>query len=606
MSLAVRVNVLMRLLLPGLVTLTGCVFQSDRPRHAEVQERTSAIRFRDVTARAGIAFSRSNGATGQRLMPETMGGGGGFIDYDNDGYPDIILVNGDWWPAHSGPGPRPSLALYHNNRDGTFSDTTREMGLAVSMQGMGVAVGDYDNDGYDDLYVTGVGGNRLFHNEGVQAFRRSGVQDTNSGAPSSALTTHDSRLTTPSTPHPLIASSPHRLFRDVTAAAGVGGASWSTSAAWLDYDNDGKLDLFVCHYVKWSPETDIRCGEAFKTYCNPRMYAGESCHLYHNQGQGRFADVTRTAGIYSERSKALGICVCDLNQDGHPDLIVANDVEPNFVYRNTGKGSFVEIGVPSGLALNDEGRPRAGMGIDAADYRNDGTRGIAIGNFYAEGLALYDITSQLPWTDRSREAGLFRPSYSYLTFGLFFADFDNDGWPDLFVANGHIYDTVELTNPGETYRQPGLVFRNRGDSTFQDVSRNAGDGVTRPMVGRGACRGDFDNDGREDALVICNSGPPRLLRNETTTDGHWLEVALAGGPGNRDGYGATVTVETGAVRRSAYASSGGSYLSAHDRRLHFGLGSYSRADSVTVRWPDGKTSKTAAVSGDRILVLHEP
>ena len=546
----------------AVIALTACgprpATQSGGP-----DASPSPIPFKDVTQAAGIRFSRVNGAVGQRWMPETIGGGGAFIDYDNDGYPDILLVNGDWWPGHALPGPRPTLALYHNNRNGTFTDVTKDAGLGVSLQGMGAAVGDFDNDGWEDLYITGVGGSRLFRNEGG------------------------------------------KRFVDVTQQAGVGDSGWSTSAAWMDYDNDGLLDLFVCHYLKWTPATDVYCGTTEKIYCRPQEYPGESCRLFHNEGKGRFRDVTRQAGLYNPNSKGLGVCIIDLDRDGRQDLIIANDMEPNSVYRNNGNGTFTEIGIASGIALSENGRPRAGMGVDAVDYRNDGNEGLAVGNFFSEGLAFYDITAQAPYADKAKQAGLFQASYPYVTFGLFFADFDNDGLADLFVTNGNIYDNVAKMDPSQTYPQPCLLFRNLGNGRFQDASRQAGAGVTESIIGRGACRGDFDNDGKMDVLLIPCTGPPRLLRNETPTNHHWLSVKLVGASSNRDGYGAVVRVESGGVKQTAVARSGSSYLSANDNRLFFGLGDRAKVDRLSVRWPSGREESWAAPSIDRIVTLTE-
>ncbi len=539
--------------------LAGCASQhTDGPGTS-----AAAIRFRDVSVSAGVKFTRVNGAFGKRWMPETMGGGGAFLDYDNDGFLDILLLNGDWWPGHPLPGPRPTLTLYHNNQDGTFTDTTQAMGLKVSLQGMGAAVGDYDNDGYEDLYVTGVGGNRLFHNEGG------------------------------------------KRFVEVTGQAGVGDGGWSTSAAWLDYDNDGKLDLFVCHYIRWTPKTDIYCGTVEKAYCRPQSYPGETCHLFHNEGRGRFRDVTRSAGIWNKNAKALGVCVCDLDGDNRPDLIVANDTEPNFVFRNTGHGKFTEIGYKTGLAFDENGKARAGMGIDAADVKNDGTLAVAIGNFCFEGIAFYQIDPASLSAEWVKQNGLFEPSYPYVTFGLFFADFDNDGRADLFITNGHIQDTITHANTGQTYEQPSVLFRNQGSGAFQDISHAAGPGITQPLVGRGACRGDYDNDGRIDILLIPNVGPARLLHNETPGRNHWLTVKLVGTRSNRDGYGARVMVEAAGERQTAYAHSGSSYLSANDPRLHFGLGEARQADRVTVRWPSGLEEIWRAIPADQVVTLTE-
>jgi hypothetical protein len=373
----------------------------------------------------------------------------------------------------------------------------------------------------------------------------------------------------------------------------------------VDYDNDGRLDLFVCHYVKWSPATDIYCGTTAKAYCRPQVYPGESARLYHNEGGGRFADVTKRAGIFTPNAKGLGICVCDLDGDGWPDLVVANDMEPTSVFHNKGNGTFAEIALQAGMTVDESGHARAGMGIDAADYRNNGTLGIALGNFTYEGLALYDVAGTPPYQEHTKQAGLFAPSYPYLTFGLFWADFDNDGWPDLITTNGHIDDSVSQANPSQSYAQPCLLFRNNGNGTFAEIHQRAGAAVTEPLVGRGACRGDYDNDGKVDALLIPNVGPVRLLKNTTPTQNHWLAVKLTGTKNNRDGYGAKVTVMAGGVTRTAYAHSGSSYLSASDPRLFFGLGAATQADRVTVRWPGGKEETLEHIAADRLLSLVE-
>ena len=551
-----------------LLLLAGCTSRNSPRRAALIPAEApnppeAAIQFQDVTAQAGIHWRRSNGAFGKRWMPETMGGGGAFLDYDNDGYLDILLVNGDWWPGHPLSGPRPTLALYHNNHDGTFTDVTKQMGLDVSLQGMGVAVGDYDNDGYDDIFLTGVGRSRLFHNERG------------------------------------------KRFTDVTDRSGIRDNGWSTSAAWVDVDNDGKLDLFVGHYVKWTPQTDLYCGSDIKEYCRPDGYESEPCRLYHNDGSGRFHDISRQAGLLDHVTKALGVSVVDSGGSGRPDLIVANDLEPNCLFRNKGNGMFTETGLADGLAVSDTGQPRSGMGIDAMDYRNTGAPGIAIGNFVLEGIALYDLSGPPPYLEHAKQAGLYAPSYPYVTFGLFFADFDNDGQPDLFATNGHVADTISRSLPSQTFAQPCLLFRNRGDGTFVDVSKAASPAVTEPIVGRGACRGDFNNDGKEDILLIPNTGPPRLLLNVTPTHNAWLLLTLAGTKSNRDGYGATVTVEGGGRKFQRYCQSDGSYLSASDKRLHFGLGNATRIDRLQVRWPDGHVDTRTNLACNRLLTLRE-
>lgn len=531
-----------------------------------------AIRFKDVAGAAGLKFDRMNGATGKKWLPETMGGGGGFIDFDNDGWLDIILLNGDYYsgtPSDSKAGHRPTIAMYHNNHDGTFTDVTASVGLDVTCNAMGIAVGDYDNDGFDDLFITAIGGSRLYHN----------VSDGHGG----------------------------RKFVDITRSSGIHDTGWPTSAAWVDYDRDGKLDLFVCHYLEWSPATDRYCGTTFKAYCGPQMYKAEPSRLYHNDGSGHFSDVTRSAGVFNENSKALGICVCDLDNDGWPDLVVTNDTQPNCVYRNNRHGGFDEIGVPAGIALSSQGTGRAGMGVDAADYLRNGGLGLAIGNFSMEGLAFYDIpqSTQILATERSQQIGLYAPTYPFLTFGLFFADLDNDGWPDLFVTNGHIESDIAKIKPSEKFAQPNQLFRNSGNGSFADVSAEAGPGVTEPMIGRGACRGDFDNDGKIDVLLIPNTGAPRLLHNESTGDNHWITIHLKGVTSNRNGYGALVTIHSAQQSQTSYLSGGSSYLSANEPRIHFGLAHDSRVDSVTVRWPHGETEEWKMLSADQIITLTE-
>ncbi|HZP81812.1 MAG TPA: VCBS repeat-containing protein, partial [Chthonomonadaceae bacterium] len=500
------------LLLFGLL-LTGCTPRPSASRSAAPVAPAANIVFADVARTAGLNCTRANGGFGKKWMPETVSGGGAFLDYDNDGWLDILIVTDEYLPGSSpNKSRRPTLALYHNKGNGTFTDVTQQAGLNLRLFGMGVAVGDYDNDGYDDLFITAVGQSKLFHN----------VPDGHGG----------------------------RKFAEVTASSGIRDTGMATSAAWLDYDKDGKLDLFVCHYVKWSPQTDVFCGTDTKEYCRPTVYAGESSRLYHNEGNGRFTDVTQKAGLVNPNSKGLGICVCDLDGDDWPDLVVANDMEANSVFRNRGNGTFEEIGLKTGIALDDNGKPRAGMGIDAADYKNNGTFGIAIGNFAFEGLAFYEVTGQPPFVERAKQIGLFESSYPFVTFGVLFADFDNDGWPDLFATNGHIQTAPNTTNPEQILAQHGLLFRNRGDGTFADVSQQAGAAIMKPTFGRGACWGDYDNDGRVDLLLIPNIGAPALLHNETPTRNHWLAVKLVGTKSNRDAYGAKVVVEAGGVTRT--------------------------------------------------------
>ncbi len=523
------------------------------------------IVFTDVTEKAGIHFRHVNGASSKKWLPETMGGGGGFIDYDNDGWPDILFVNGDYWPGQRPPGaPRPTLALYHNNHDGTFTDVTKQTGLDVEMYGMGVAVGDYDNDGYDDLFITAVSpskatiGSRLFHN----------VPDGHGG----------------------------RKFVDVTAQSGIHDTGFATSAAWLDYDRDGKLDLFVCHYVTWSPATDIyySVDGVHKSYATPQAYQGESCRLYRNLGSGKFEDVTRKAGIWNPRSKALGVVACDYDGDDRPDIFVANDTEPNFLFHNQGDGTFKEVGVEAGIAQpSDQGRSRAGMGIDTADVLHNGQPDILITNFSGEQLTLYRRDTSGLFLDVAARSGVGNATQMYLGFGAFFFDYDLDGWPDLFVTNGHVMDDIERRDAGVTYAEPSLLFHNRGQGQFEDVSGQSGQALSVPRVGRGAACGDFNNDGSPDILIMTNGGKPALLRNNNNTGNGWIRLILVGTESNRDAIGARVRVTVGDQTQSQEVRTSASYLSANDRRLLFGLGTASQADRVEIRWPSGKVQQAS-------------
>jgi len=537
------------------------------------------VAFSDWTRRAGIEFVHDNGAAGRKWLPETMGSGCAFFDYDNDGWQDILLINGNeslttvGRPRAAKPASGPTMKLYRNNHDGTFSDVTAKAGLAISLYGMGVAVGDYDNDGWDDLFVTCVGRSRLLHN----------VPDGHGG----------------------------RKFVDVTAVSGIDDHGFSTSCAWLDYDRDGRLDLFVCHYVAWSPKAETRdnyfsIDGTHKSYARPQSYGSESCRLYRNLGGGRFADVTEKTGIRNARSKALGVAVSDYDGDGWPDIFVANDTEPNFLYHNQGDGTFKEVGVASGLAYSEQGTSRAGMGIDTADVRHTGAFDVLITNFSGEQLTLYRRDSSGLFLDVAAQSGVGIATQTYLGFGAFFIDYDLDGWTDLFINNGHIDDDIGLRDAGVTYAEPALLFRNLGGGRFQDVSRDCGRALAVPRVGRGAAWGDFDNDGSPDLLLMANHGPATLLHNDNRTGNGWIRLTLIGTTCNRNAYGARVQIKVGGETQTQEVRSGSSYLSASDRRLLFGLGSAAQADSVEIRWPDGKVQtlgpvKRMAPGGVRVV-----
>jgi hypothetical protein len=524
------------------------------------------IHFTDVTAQAGIHFTHNSGAFGKKYLPETMGSGVCFIDYDNDGWQDILLVNSMDWPGHKTKTSYP--ALYHNNHDGTFTDVTKQAGLAKEMYGMGCAVGDYDNDGYDDIYITALDGSRLFHNLG------------------------------------------NGKFVDVTARAGVSSPGFATSAAWFDYDNDGKLDLIVAHYVEWSVNTDQNCSldGKDKSYCTPELYKGQSVTLYHNEGNGRFKDVTKAAGLYDPTSKSLGIALIDFDNDGWLDLFITNDTQPNKLYRNNHNGTFSEAGFSSGVAFSDAGKARAGMGTDAADYDGSGRQSLVIGDFTDESMALYHNDGQGLFTDQATAAGIGLPSAKSLTFSTFFFDYNLDGLPDIFALNGHVADDVAVTQPTLSYAQPPLLFRNLGHGKFEDVSQKVGAALRQPVVGRGAAYADVDNDGDLDLVVTTSNGPARLLRNDGGNANDMLRIKTVGTRSNRDGIGAKVMLTTSTGQRmSGMVKSGSSYLSQSELPLTFGLGKPDTNKTITIEvvWPSGHRDSIRDVHPDQFVTIEE-
>ena len=495
-----------------------------------------------------------------------MGSGVCFIDYDNDGWQDILLVNSMDWPGHVSGKSFP--ALYHNNRNGTFTDVTRQAGLAVEMYGLGCTVGDYDNDGYDDIYITTVGSNHLFHN------LRNGK------------------------------------FADVTSKAGVADPGFSASAVWFDFDNDGKLDLFVAHYIDWSIASDQYCSldNKNKSYCTPQNYKGQSSTLFHNKGDGTFENVTRRAGLYDPTSKSLGIALLDYDNDGWMDLFVSNDTEPNKLYHNNHNGTFTDVAVAAGLAYSEAGTVRAGMGTDAGDYDNSGWQSLVIGNFTNEGMALYHNDGSGLFTDEAPKTGISRLSTKSLTFGTFFFDYDLDGLPDILAINGHVSDDISVVQPNVKYAQPPHLFRNLGKNKFEEVTEKVGPPMQRAIVGRGAAYADIDNDGDLDLVITANNGTARLLRNDNGNQNDMLRIKTIGTRSNRDGIGAKVTVKTSkGTRLFAMVKTGSSYLSQSELPLTFGLGKPEEGKSVSLEivWPSGQKDMISSVKANQFITVRE-
>jgi hypothetical protein len=531
------------------------------------------FRLVDVTAQAGIRFRHNSGAYGGKLLPETLGAGCAFLDYDRDGWQDILLVNGLDWPGHkdwSGLKREAStLKLYRNNRNGTFSDVTHRAGLDVEMYGMGVAIGDYDNDGYPDILVTCVGQNRLFKNTGKGT------------------------------------------FVDVTKSSGLAGRqAFSTSALWFDFDRDGLLDLFVCNYVKWSPEHDVFCSldGKHKSYCTPEAYRGETCWLFRNRGNGTFEDVTATSGIFDSSSKSLGVAMLDYDRDGWPDLLVTNDTQPNKLYRNQRNGRFKDVAVEAGIAFSVEGRARAGMGVDAADFDNSGNPGIAITNFDNEMTGLYRLSDGGNYIDVAMQSGVGLASKDKLGFGCVFLDADLDGALDLAVVNGHIDDTVRNIS-GVGYAQPPQLFLSGGKGTFADVAAAVGGGFSQPKVGRGLAYGDFDRDGDLDLLITTNNGPAYLYRSDQTAGNRSIRIRLVGTKSNRDAIGAAVKIFHGTANgtsiQSRLVKGGSSYLSQSELPVTFGLGKRDKIDRLLIEWPSGRSEEYKNLAAGRAFECVE-
>jgi enediyne biosynthesis protein E4 len=527
----------------------------------------SAPDFEEVPASvSGINWTHVNGRSPMAHLPETVGAGCAFLDYDNDGWMDIYLVNSGPCDFYTPPQPLRN-ALCHNNRDGTFTDVTMKAGVGGNAYGMGVAVGDYNGDGFPDLYVTQYPHSILYHNNA------------------------------------------DGTFTDVTAKAGVAAPGWATSAVWFDYDNDGRLDLFVCHFVDYSKDKLKFCGDKLtgeRAYCIPTIYDPMPCWLFHNNGDGTFTDVSKESGIAQSLAKAWGVVATDINNDGLLDLYVTNDTVPNFLFANRGKGKFEEIGMLAGVGVNAFGKPRSGMGVDAADYDQDGLIDLFEANVDHEMYSLYHNDKHEAFSDVALPKGIGEATRMLSGWGLKFFDYDNDGNTDLLLVNGHPDDKVDKRVPGVTFREPMLLFRNT-DKGFQNVSAESGPIFSRALAGRGLALGDFDNDGSVDVLVTQNNSTPVLLRNNADRQNHWLGVKLVGRKANIDAIGAKLTWRSGDLERHIFKVGGGSYLSSNDPRMVLGLGQQTKLDWLEVKWPEpsGKTERFTNLPIDRYITIVE-
>ena len=534
-------------------------------------------KFVDVTTASGVSFNAVASHTSHKYLLETMGSGVAMFDYDNDGSLDLFFVNGAPLDDPTAKGtvpqkrsPKDWNRLYHQRKDGTFEDVTEKAGLKGTGYDMGVAVGDYNNDGYEDLYVTGYGGNHLYRNNG------------------------------------------NGTFTDVTEKSGTGGDhtagnAWYTSAAWVDLDNDGLLDLIVLRYVHWDFE-DVYCGEhraGYRSYCHPDLFPAIAPLVYRNNGDGTFTEVAAKMGLGTP-GKGLGIAIADYDRDGKIDLAIANDSMPEYLYRNRGDGTFEETGLTAQIAVDGDGRTYAGMGIAFQDFDNDSLPDLVITNLANQKYALYRNNGDGSFTYDTYVAGLAPMTLLHSGWGIHFLDYDNDGFKDLLIAQGHDLDTVELNYPQIQYKEPMLLARNLGNGTFVDVSKQSGSVFSQHWVGRGMAVGDFDNDGRLDAVVTTNNGPAYLLRNETPTSNHWLTLSLVGHKSNRDAIGAEIKLVTSHGTQYWTVSTAGSYLSSNDKRAHFGLGEDQSALAIEILWPSGIRQTLTNVAGDRVFRVDEP
>ena len=525
------------------------------------------IKFTSVTKEAGIHFKHHDGGRGQRYFIEPLGAGAAFLDYNNDEFQDIYLVNGADLPPfieeRSGRGEPPRNALYRNNGDGTFTDVAIAAGVADTGYGMGCAVGDYDNNGFPDLYVTNFGANVFFHNNG------------------------------------------DGTFTDVTTQTGTGDTRWGTSCAFVDYDNNGFLDLYVTNYVKYAIESDQVCmDKGVRVYCDPRLYEGELDILYRNNDDGTFTDITESAGFSGATGRGLAIAWGDYDDDGDMDVYIVNDADQNFLYRNNGDGTFTDVSLTAGVGFSEDGDAENGMGADFGDYDNNGYLDLVVTNFQDQTNTLYHNEGGGLFSDVSYASKIGTISLPYLAWGVSFCDYDNDGYQDLFIANGHLHENVQAFNPIGFYEQPNLLFRNNRDGTFDEVGTDSGSGMHLEKVSRGFAYSDYDNDGDLDQLVTNLKGAPDLLENEGGQNA-WLTLKLIGTHSNRDAIGAQVKVTTGNLTQIREVRSGSSYLSQSDMRLHFGVGKHRRVDRVEIRWPSGLQEQLEGVEANQTLTLVE-
>ena len=552
----------MKFSLTALLILIAFLNFSPATTHQTPQKENKPVEFVDITSRAGIKWGIKQLAPGIKYLIETMGGGGGFIDYNNDGLLDIYLVNYSQTPQPEG-GAKLKDVLYRNNGDGTFTDVTESAGIKNSMLGMGLAVGDYNNDGFEDIYVTGYGASKLYRNNG------------------------------------------NGTFTDVTAKAGVNNSAWGASAAWFDYDNDGYLDLFVTNYLSFDPEGKVPC-DLFDgyPYCYISKFKGAASKLFHNNHDGTFTDVSEKAGISSHVGKGLGVVAFDYNNDGRMDIFQANDSAPNFLFRNNGDGTFTEVALDAGCALDPNGEQRGGMGVDAEDLDGDGYLDIFVTNFSQQTNAFWHNNGDGTFDETTYQLGLGKISIPMSGFGTRFFDYNNDGLVDLFVLNGHPFEPIQKLFPETSYAEPPFLFENTG-KTFREVAASHGTALKRSYLGRGLAIGDIDNDGDVDLLLMNAGEPPVLLRNDGGNQNNWLGLKLVGTKSNRDGIGALVTVKAGNVRRAKQLLGGTSYCSASDLRLLFGLGKNQKVEEVTVRWPSGLTSTLKDVTVNHYVTIKE-